>query len=82
MTPEQKAVVTVIVTGLTGTGKSAIAGEIEIALRAIGVPVVWENGNSEKRMTHADCQAALDLYKPHVVIQEVNQPRPERRRGR
>ncbi|HFG7605012.1 TPA: hypothetical protein ACIA7X_003031 [Salmonella enterica subsp. enterica serovar Enteritidis] len=31
--------VVVTVSGLTGSGKSAIAGEIEIAMRAIGVPV-------------------------------------------
>ena len=69
-------IVTVTVSAPTGSGKSAVCGEIEIALRAIGVPVVWENGNSEKRMTHADWQSALELYQPHVVIVEVNEPRP------
>ncbi|EIX9099842.1 ead/Ea22-like family protein [Klebsiella pneumoniae] len=33
--------VLVTVAGFTGCGKSAIAGEIEIAMKAIGVPVTW-----------------------------------------
>jgi hypothetical protein len=67
--------VRVVVSGLTGSGKSAIAGEIEIALRAIGVPVEWPDGAGEKNMTHADWQTALELYKPRVVIVERNIPR-------
>ncbi|HHO6715674.1 TPA: ead/Ea22-like family protein [Klebsiella variicola] len=43
--------VLVTVAGFTGCGKSAIAGEIEIAMKAIGVPVTWANGDSEKRIT-------------------------------
>jgi adenylylsulfate kinase-like enzyme len=43
--------VLVTVAGFTGCGKGAIAGEIEIALKAIGVPVTWVNGDAEKRMT-------------------------------
>jgi hypothetical protein len=65
----------VIVSGLTGSGKSAIAGEIEIALRAIGVAVEWPDGTAEKNETHADWQTALELYKPRVVIIERNIPR-------
>ncbi|WP_202372757.1 ead/Ea22-like family protein, partial [Escherichia coli] len=34
-----KGEVLVVVSGFTGCGKSAIAGEIEIAMKAIGVPV-------------------------------------------
>lgn len=67
-------VVTVTVSGPTGSGKSAICGEIEIALCAIGVPVTW-NDQGEKNLTHANWQRALDLYQPHVVIVEKNQPR-------
>lgn len=70
-----EGVVKVVVSGLTGSGKSAIAGEIEIALRAIGVPVEWPDGAAEKNMTHADWQSALELYKPRVVIVERNIPR-------
>lgn len=61
------------VSGLTGTGKSAVMGEIEIALRAIGLTVEHEaDFQTEKNMTHADWQEALDLYKPTVVIRERN----------
>lgn len=61
------------VSGLTGTGKSAVMGEIEIALKALGLPV--EHGSdfqAEKNGTHADWQEALDLYKPVVVLRERN----------
>ncbi|HFZ7522221.1 TPA: ead/Ea22-like family protein [Salmonella enterica subsp. enterica serovar Orion] len=67
--------VVVTVSGLTGSGKSAIAGEIEIAMRAIGVPVHWMNGGAEKRMTEADWLTAIEMYKPTVRIVEVNVPR-------
>ncbi|STJ18654.1 putative EA22-like protein [Escherichia coli] len=43
-----KGEVLVVVSGFTGCGKSAIAGEIEIAMKAIGVPVLWTNGDAEK----------------------------------
>ena len=69
--------VIVTVSGPTGSGKSAICGEIEIAMRAIGVPVAWDD-EGEKNMTHADWQHALDLYKPSVVIVEKNTPRHSR----
>ncbi|HBQ7130499.1 TPA: ead/Ea22-like family protein [Klebsiella pneumoniae] len=67
--------VLVTVAGFTGCGKSAIAGEIEIAMKAIGVPVTWANGDSEKRMTGADWLTAMEMYKPTVRIVEVNIPR-------
>ena len=67
--------VLVTVAGFTGCGKSAIAGEIEIAMKAIGVPVQWANGDAEKRMTGADWLTAIELYKPSVRIVEVNVPR-------
>lgn len=64
------------VSGLTGTGKSAVMGEIEIALRALGLSVEHDaDFQSEKNMTHADWQTALDLYKPTVVLSERNIPR-------
>ena len=61
------------VSGLTGTGKSAVMGEIEIALKALSLTV--EHGTdfqAEKNGTHADWQEALDLYKPVVVLRERN----------
>lgn len=67
--------VLVTVAGFTGCGKSAIAGEIEIAMKAIGVPVQWVNGDTEKRMTGADWLTAIEMYKPSVRIIEVNVPR-------
>ena len=70
-----KGEVLVVVSGFTGCGKSAIAGEIEIAMKAIGVPVKWTNGDAEKRMTGADWLTAIKMYKPTVRIVEVNVPR-------
>ena len=64
-------VVSIFVTGPTGSGKSAICGEIEIALRAIGVDVTWEDGDAEKRLTHANWQEALEMYNPKVTIREL-----------
>ncbi|EJC2606069.1 ead/Ea22-like family protein [Escherichia coli] len=70
-----KGEVLVVVSGFTGCGKSAIAGEIEIAMKAIGVPVKWTYGDAEKRMTGADWLTAIEMYKPTVRIVEVNVPR-------
>ena len=70
-----KGEVLVVVSGFTGCGKSAIAGEIEIAMKAIGVPVLWTNGDAEKRMTGVDWLTAIEMYKPTVRIVEVNVPR-------
>ncbi|WP_436408814.1 ead/Ea22-like family protein [Escherichia coli] len=70
-----KGEVLVVVSGFTGCGKSAIAGEIEIAMKAIGVPVKWTNGDAEKRMTGADWLTAIEMYKPTVRIVDVNVPR-------
>lgn len=70
-----KGEVLVVVSGFTGCGKSAIAGEIEIAMKAIGVPVLWTNGDAEKRMTGADWLTAIEMYKPTVRIVETNVPR-------
>ncbi|WP_270613140.1 hypothetical protein [Citrobacter freundii] len=70
-----KGEVLVTVSGFTGCGKSAIAGEIEIAMKAIGVPVTWSNGDAEKRMTGADWLTAIEMYKPSVRIVEMNVPR-------
>ena len=70
-----KGEVLVVVSGFTGCGKSAVAGEIEIAMKAIGVPVQWTNGDAEKHMTGADWLTAIEMYKPTVRIVEVNVPR-------
>ena len=65
--------ITVTVSGPVGCGKSAIAGEIEIALKAVGVPVRYADPKaeqSEKRMTGADWTGYIDMYQPSVVIVE------------
>ena len=73
--------VTVTVSGPIGSGKSAIAGEIEIAMRAIGIKVRYADPNgaeSEKRLTHADWQQAIEDCNPSVVIVEAApSPAPE-----
>lgn len=66
--------ITVTVSGPVGCGKSAIVGEIEIALRAIGVPVRHADPKadlSEKNMTGADWQGYLEMYQPRVVLVET-----------
>lgn len=65
--------ITITVSGPVGCGKSAIAGEIEIAMKAIGVPVRMADeaaDRSEKNMTGADWTGYLEMYKPSVVIVE------------
>lgn len=65
--------VVVTVSGPVGCGKSAIAGEIEIALKAIGVPVRYadeKEAQSEKNQTHADWAEYLEMYQPSVVLVE------------
>jgi len=71
----QNGEVLVTVSGLTGSGKSAVAGEIEILCKALGLEVEWTNGDEEKYLTHADWTEALELYKPRVRIVEINIPR-------
>lgn len=65
--------VTITVSGPVGSGKSALLGEIEILMRALGVPYRYEDAEaaqSEKHMTHADWTDALEMYKPRVVLVE------------
>lgn len=67
------AEIKIIVSGPVGCGKSAILGEIEILMRALGVPVRYEDAaaaQSEKNMTHADWTEALGMYKPSVILVE------------
>ncbi len=72
--------VTVTVSGDVGTGKSAIYGEIVLALQALGVGIIhadpraWE---SECRMTHADWTTYLDMYQTNVtMVEKVERPNP------
>lgn len=67
------SIVHVEVSGLTGSGKSAVMGEIEIALKALGLKVEHcPDFQAEKNGTHADWQQALELYQPTVVLTERN----------
>jgi Ni2+-binding GTPase involved in maturation of urease and hydrogenase len=64
---------TVTVSGPVGSGKSAILGEIEIALKAIGVSVRYAESaeaEQEARMTHADWIGYIEMYEPSVVLVE------------
>jgi hypothetical protein len=67
------AEVKIIVSGPVGSGKSALLGEIEIMLKALGVPVRYEDeagAQAEKNGNHADWTAELEMYKPSVVLVE------------
>lgn len=71
---EVKHEVHVAVSGAVGIGKSAIAGEIEIAMKAIGVPVSFvdeREARAEKNATHADWAGEIERLQPSVVIEEV-----------
>ena len=65
--------VTVTASGAVGSGKSAVLGEIEIAMKALGVPVRFLDqiaAQAEKNTTHADWAHDLAMYKPEVVLVE------------
>lgn len=71
--------VTITISGLTGSGKSAIMSEVIVALKAAGVDVRtdkewrWEmNGRSGD--SFAD---DLESIKPVVTVREVNIPHPK-----
>lgn len=71
-------IINIHIVGPVGCGKSALAGEIEILCRALGLSVSWQDGQSEKNMTGADWQTALELYKPKVIIHESDEIKSER----
>ena len=67
------SVLTIVVSGPVGSGKSAILGEIEIALKALGIPVRYADlagERAEKNATHADWDTYLEMYRPSVVLAE------------
>lgn len=63
-------IVKITASGKVGCGKSAVLGEIEIALKAIGLKVEWGEGAAEKGLTHADWIHELEMYQPTVVLSE------------
>lgn len=69
--------VTVTVSGPTGSGKSRLAMEIEIALRAIGVKVEWCEAAQEREARLEAWAEQAGSYQPplpDVVLQEINTP--------
>lgn len=69
--------VTVTVSGPTGSGKSRLAMEIEIALKAIGVTVEWCEADQEREArleAWAEARGAYQPDLPDVVLQEINTP--------
>jgi hypothetical protein len=72
--------ITLTATGPTGSGKSALLGEIEITLRALNLPYRYadeQKARVEKNMTGADWVAELEAIKPSVVLVEGT-PRTEK----
>ncbi len=71
-------VVTVTVSGSIGVGKSAIAGIIENALKAKGVPVQYRDkaaAESEKNMTGAKWDKYIEMYRPMaVIVEKIDSP--------
>lgn len=67
--------VLVTVSGLTGSGKSSVASEIDIALRSIGVRTTWEGGDAERGSVPLDQLDPGAMACLTVTIREVNIPR-------
>jgi hypothetical protein len=69
--------VTVTVSGPTGSGKSRILAEIEIALKAVGVSVSWADPSDRRDVNSehwADATGAWQPDLPEVILQEINTP--------
>lgn len=69
--------VAVTVSGPTGSGKSRVAMEIEVALKAIGVKVEWCDAAQEREArleAWAEGKGAYQPGFPDVVLQEINTP--------
>jgi tRNA uridine 5-carbamoylmethylation protein Kti12 len=64
--------VLVTVSGLTGSGKSSVASEIDIALRSIGVRTQWEGGDAERGSLPLDQFDPGTVSNLVVTIREVN----------
>ena len=65
--------VTITAAGRVGSGKSALLGEIEILLKALGVPYRYADpkaAQAEKNLTHADWVGVIEQVKPTVVLAE------------
>jgi len=70
--------VRVTISGLTGSGKSAIYMEIVAALKAVGVPVSHADPKAFQALLNGgegDSEVGLQLYRPTVIMEERNIPR-------
>jgi len=71
------AKVSITVSGPTGSGKSRVLAEVEIALRAIGVSVTWAKRSDQHEAGNehwAEANAAWQPELPEVELLEVNIP--------
>jgi hypothetical protein len=65
----------IIARGETGSGKSALLGEVEILLRALNIPYRYANPkDAEYEKNGADWIGELEKAKPAVVLIEMNKP--------
>lgn len=64
--------VLVVVSGLTGSGKSSVASEIDIALRSIGVRTTWDGGDAERGSVPLDLLDPGAIANLTVTIREMN----------
>lgn len=74
-------IVTITASGLKGIGKSAVLGEIEIALRAIGLKVSWarpDEAISEKNLAGGEWYSQLEELKPEIVLVEEHSSKRDR----
>lgn len=66
------------VSGPTGSGKSRILAEVEIALKAVGISVTWAK-RGDRNAVHsehwAESHAAWQPELPEVELLEINEPR-------
>lgn len=65
------------VTGPTGSGKSRLLSEIEIALKAIGVSVTWAGRGDEGAAQQEHWNNARGAWQPdlpEVELREINLP--------
>lgn len=71
-------VVVVTIFGPTGSGKSRVALEIEVALCAVGVAISYADDDDERQAREEARAEARGFYKPflpeRVIIQEINTP--------
>ena len=69
--------VCVTISGPTGSGKSRVALEIEVALKAAGITVEWSDIGGQRQMeaeAHSEATGGWQPDMPEVLLQEINTP--------